>query len=217
MDIITDNDNCGIYIFTNKTNGKQYVGKDISLYKDKRKKQHLRNAFDTKSDDYDSYFHRAIRKYGKDDWEYHRGFCAEEDLIDTEIHYIALLKTFGEGYNMTAGGEGVLGLKHTEESKEKIRQANLGKTLSDDTKEKLREANLGKNLSEEHKEKIRKTRSREPRSEETKKKISEGNKGKKVSDEAKERMRAAKLGTKLSDETKRKISETKKRNRREGQ
>lgn len=63
------------------------------------------------------------------------------------------------------------GKHHSEETKEKIRQANLGKTLSPEHKakliaantgrkktseeiEKLRQANLGKKMSEESKQKM---------------------------------------------------------------
>lgn len=46
------------------------------------------------------------------------------------------------------------GIKHTEETKDKIRQAHLGKKLSDKTKLKLRNINLGKIVSNEVKEKV---------------------------------------------------------------
>lgn len=54
------------------------------------------------------------------------------------------------------------GHKHSEATKEKIRQGNIGKHLSEETKDKIRQARLGKpgnrkgvHLSEEHKAKLR--------------------------------------------------------------
>ena len=65
--------------------------------------------------------------------------------------------------NMTWGGEGTSGRKLSNESIEKIRQANLGKHLSEKTKEKLRIASIGKHKGENnpyygkhHTEEIRK-------------------------------------------------------------
>ena len=68
-----------------------------------------------------------------------------------------------------------LGKKHSEEAKEKMRIANIGKNLgkkhSEETKEKLRIANIGKKLSEETKEKIRIAKVGTEHSEETKEKM----------------------------------------------
>ena len=65
--------------------------------------------------------------------------------------------------NMTWGGEGTSGRKLSNESIEKIRQANLGKHLSEKTKEKLRIVSIGKHKGENnpyygkhHTEEIRK-------------------------------------------------------------
>ena len=63
-------------------------------------------------------------------------------------------------------GDALRGRKHTEESKKKMSKSRKGKCTgkdhpmygkhhSDETKRKLREFNLGKKLSEEHKQKIR--------------------------------------------------------------
>ena len=83
----------------------------------------------------------------------------ESDLIETdafklEQHYIQKYgrKDLGTGIlrNMTNGGDGIPGHKHSEETKKKIALArigkptNLGKKMSDEQKEKLRKVNLGK-------------------------------------------------------------------------
>lgn len=61
----------------------------------------------------------------------------------------------------------IVGWKHTEETKEKIRQGNLGKVISEETRAKMK-----KPKSEEHKAKLRK-----PKTEEHKAKLKEANKG----------------------------------------
>ena len=60
-------------------------------------------------------------------------YCKPTDLKKTEQKYMDLLKP---DYNkiLTAGNPG---LKRTEESKERMRSAKLGTTLSDETKEKM--------------------------------------------------------------------------------
>ena len=170
--IITDK--CGIYIFTNKINGKQYVGKDITLYKNQRKNHHFTDAYNPNRPDYNGKFHRAIRKYGKENWDYRRVFCDADDIKDTEIHYIALLESFGKGYNMTPGGDGwTLGMKLTEEHKKKIGDGNRGKKVSDKARENMSKAQQGKKFSKERRAKHNKHLIGIPRTDETKRKISE--------------------------------------------
>ena len=81
-----------------------------------------------------------------------------------------------------------LGKHHSEESRNKISEANKGKCLSAETRKKLSEANKGKHLSAE-----------------TRKKLSETNKGKHFSEESCKKMSEAKKGKHLSEEHKRKI------------
>ena len=69
----------------------------------------------------------------------------------------------------------IYGKHHSEETKQKISTGNKGKHVSEETRQKMREANIGRHVSEE-----------------TRKKISEGNKGKHVSEETKQKMRKPK-------------------------
>jgi hypothetical protein len=102
----------------------------------------------------------------------------------------------GNLVNMTDGGQGSLGLKISEETREKMSKAqkgennpNFGKTLSEEHRQKISEAQKGKVISEETRQKLREARkgrtfSEETRqkyrnrtySEETRKKMSEGGK-----------------------------------------
>lgn len=127
-----------IYSITNLVNRKVYIGKTIQDPK-LRFKQHKNSARLGKSD---QLIHRAINKYGIENFKFEVIFNAfsEDDLSKSEQDFIAqydccVLDGSHKGYNMTRGGEGVSGLKHSEESKQKMR-----KPKSEETKAKLREA-----------------------------------------------------------------------------
>jgi group I intron endonuclease len=103
-----------IYMITNKTTLKAYVGqtREYGLRKGKKVKigvsgrwnQHVWCA----KNRYDSCpaLSRAIRKYGSDDFiveEIYR--CDIDDLNDAEIYFIQLYDTHKYGYNCTIGGD----------------------------------------------------------------------------------------------------------------
>lgn len=173
-----------IYIVTNKTNHKQYVGQTIQTLYNRRKEGYG----DTK-------FGRAIKKYGKDDFEYTILWELESEdkaqLINNlnvieEIEIgIRNLTDRDSGYNTKMGGSNGT-FKHTPEAIEKIRiaalrpnkgrfvkgQVSLRKGMkqpqTEEQKKKTSEAlkkayaegrrtglNKGKKMSEEHKQAIK--------------------------------------------------------------
>ena len=100
-------------------NNKIYIGKTVRFRA--RLKQHKHCASKQKT-----YFYNAIRKYG---WENFTKLILEifpydvtDDIMSTrEKYYILKYKTYGcNGYNLTIGGDGSPGYKHSEESKKKI-------------------------------------------------------------------------------------------------
>ena len=116
--------------------------------------------------------------------------------------------------NMTFGGEGVSGIKRSEEHKKKISEANKGRKRSEETRKKISKGNKGKKQSEEAKRKMSEAKKGRKHSEESKQKISESLKGikhpmygKNFSEETKLKMSKAKKGKKLSEEHKKKLSE----------
>lgn len=89
-----------IYKITNNVNGKSYIGQT-------RQGIQFRWCQHTNSKD-NSYFHKAIRKYGKDNFTIDiLEECPVEILNEREIFYIAKYDTFKNGYNLTIGGDGV--------------------------------------------------------------------------------------------------------------
>jgi hypothetical protein len=100
--------------------------------------------------------HRYVRKH----YGYHREIVFvsnnERECLTKEIELIAEHHTYSHdpyasdvACNFTLGGEGVAGLRHSEESRRKISLALAGKTLSPEHREKLAEANRGKPFAEE--------------------------------------------------------------------
>lgn len=111
---------------------------------------------------------------------------AEKDLIGNKWETDKLcLNLLPGGTNICRGGvkkgnsSSRKGCKLSEETKEKLRQANLGKHLSEETKRKCSESNKGKIFSEETKRKISERKLGHPVSEETRQKIRENNTGNK--------------------------------------
>lgn len=107
-----------VYVAWNVVNGMGYVGKTIYDLP-WRKNGHEQDAYNGSP----CYFHRAIRKYGWDAFEW--TILAEDDddewLLLMEQKWIKRLGTkVPNGYNMTDGGEGVSGHSPSKETREKI-------------------------------------------------------------------------------------------------
>jgi len=132
-----------IYKATNIFNEKVYVGKTENF--DKRIYDHFYSAYHENCHGHDVYFHRAIRKYGKDAfvWEVVLDNIHVDELSMYEIFFIALYSAFGGeyGYNSTTGGESG---EISEETKLKISKANLGKIRTKEIRMKLSAAGKGK-------------------------------------------------------------------------
>lgn len=124
-----------VYIITNTSNARQYVG--ITNNVKKRMRSHRQGNGETK-------FARAIRKYGWNCFVVTEVACTKEWDFAKQIEKMLISEhnTLVDGYNMTQGGDGTVGWKHTEESKKKIKESNL-KTYQN---ENLKQA-IGKKIS----------------------------------------------------------------------
>lgn len=125
--------------------------------------------------------HRAIRKYGKDAFTIevlYQSSDLDHTLNVKENEFIVEHKTHSShgGYNMTLGGEGIVGRVPSEETLRKLSEAGKGKVASEETRRKISLANIGKVFSEEHRRKISVARMGRVVPEETRRKMSESHK-----------------------------------------
>ncbi len=152
-------------------NGKSYIGITSCSVK-RRMILHLHHARKGRA----CALHRAIRKYGEhsfiartlliaDDWDY---------LREMEKRAIQSFSTVApSGYNLTLGGEGVLGVKRSEQTRSKLsenakalsvirnglpgrigNQATLGYHHTTEAKKKIAAANTGAIFTDERRTKI---------------------------------------------------------------
>lgn len=70
-------------------------------------------------------------------------------------YYGKRIENMGELVNITDGGDGVFGARHTEEHKKRISSLHKGKVLSEETKRKISDAHKGKKHKEQSKLKMR--------------------------------------------------------------
>jgi predicted DNA-binding protein YlxM (UPF0122 family) len=100
----------GIYKITNRINEKCYIGKSIDIMD--RWMRHRSRAFQENDNAYDSYFYRAIRSYGLENFSFEViEECNICELDEKEKYYINLYDSYfknNKGYNMTRGGDGGL-------------------------------------------------------------------------------------------------------------
>ena len=88
----------GIYKITYKKDGRMYIGQSINL--EHRLKEH-------KNCEGDSYIHRAIKKYGIENFSFEIiEECEPEELDKREIYWISFYDSFENGFNQTPGGQG---------------------------------------------------------------------------------------------------------------
>jgi len=164
LEIVTDMEPTSggyVYLLTNKTNGKRYVGQTTQQV-ERRWSQHI---CDAKRHGKKYPLHRAINKYGKDGFEISvlAKACSIDGLNILERFFIGRLRTIVPfGYNLLSGGRnggklpettrkkisiactGKPGVPHTEEFKERLRERSLGNKYS-----------LGRKQSKEEREKHR--------------------------------------------------------------
>lgn len=144
-----------IYKILNNLNNKIYIGKTNDLQK--RWYNHVYCAL-VENEPY--YFYNAIRKYGAKNFtlEIIEECGSEELALLREKYWIATLDSNNRniGYNMTSGGDGVSGFKHSEDSKNKQKIKMLGRKLTIEHKQKISQGNKGKIVSLEARSKISK-------------------------------------------------------------
>jgi group I intron endonuclease len=132
----------GVYVLTNKINGKKYVG--IGMGK---------NGVEGRWCQYRNYnckkqikLYRALKLYGVENFSFE--VILETDDIDnakrSEMYLIDVWNLQEDGYNISAGGDcGMLGIKASEETRKKMSVSQQGRQHSEETKKKIGDAQKG--------------------------------------------------------------------------
>lgn len=143
-----------------------YVGQAVN-FKNRKTDHWVRG---NKDDPDNQVVDKAIYKYGRDNFEMFIMFYCDslQEMNDGETEMIAYFKSIGARlYNMTTGGDNC---RLSQETKDKIAKAMLGKKHTEKTKQKIAKSNMGQkrpmnakfkpksikasNISQEHKEAI---------------------------------------------------------------
>lgn len=188
-----------LYQILNLVNGKRYIG--ITSDPDYRKWQHF-TGLGSKM------VFNAIKKYGLENFEFKVLICGENDYIKwLEVEKIKEWNTMKpNGYNLTVGGEGVVGYKFTDEVKQRMSKSHLGKKPTEETRKKLREWQIGRKQTKETRQKVSEGLKRYYESnKDAKRENSERQKGRKASLETRQKMSKARKGKQPTEETRQKM------------
>lgn len=120
------------------SNGKVYIGITCQNPKERWRNGHgYRN---------NNHFFKAIQKYGWNNIEHKIVYknLTQQEAEEREKYLIYIFDSTNRkyGYNIQLGGSS--NNKHSDKTKEKIRQANAGKKLTEETKIKISNSNKGK-------------------------------------------------------------------------
>lgn len=208
-----------IYKYTSPSN-KVYIGQTI--HEHVRYMRHKRSEGDTK-------FCRAIRKYGFENFTYEVIFTIDnedrkrikEKLDFMERYYIRKFHAYENGYNMTLGGDGAAGTKHTEEFNRKIsermKENNPAWNMTDEWRLHIGDSQRGKKMSQEFcKKTSERMKANNPmKNPDVAAKSAAAQKGKHLSEEQKKKISESQKGKVVTDETKMKLKENAAKRRRD--
>ena len=176
----------GIYKIQNVVNGKCYIGSAKSFKTRFRKHKNVL----VKNAHHSIKLQRSWNKHGEDAFIFQPIIiCKPKDLLFYEQQAIDAYNSYYKGYNATIRASSAIGVKRSDETKNKISVSRKGIKLSDEHKKAISDGGKGKILSNE-----------------TKLKMHTAHIGKKKSASQIENMRKANLGKKYNNETKAKIS-----------
>lgn len=145
----------GIYRFTNKINGKIYIGKSVNL---KQRLSRYKNYF---KKDCPGIFYKSVKKHGWENFTFEiielfpsRTHFISEYLLEREAFWISFYNSTNKeiGYNIISHGGNIFGFKHLKSTRP---NHFLGKKHSVEARKKMSFARKGVARTEEEKQKLR--------------------------------------------------------------
>lgn len=150
----------GVYKITNIINNKVYIGKSLESI-EKRWRLH-------KTGHGSKHLFNSIKKYGIENFKFEIIEVIEENINEVEIKYIDEFKSYISeyGYNKTLGGEGqrcsdetrekirFKALNKSQEWRDNISKAKLGRKHSQKTINKIKKSKKGTVITNEHRKKL---------------------------------------------------------------
>lgn len=192
--------NGGVYEIVNAANGKRYVGSAVNF--EKRCGVHRSQLNSNKH--HSIALQRAWDKYGAHTFEFRLLLiCEPKHLLMYEQRAIDSL---APDYNMSPTAGSTLGVKFTQESRDKISKIHKGKTISPEHIAKVIAANTGRKMSQETKNKISAANLGRIKSEEECAAISARLRGVRRSVESRAKQALTRTGKKHSPETREKMA-----------
>lgn len=154
-----------------------------------------------------------IRKHGPDNIriELIQTYDTVEEMKAGEVYWIAELNTFyadnPRGLNMTRGGDGFVGGKHTEQWKADQSARAAVRSLSDKTRTAIGIANRGKTRTEEQKQHLREINTGKKHTADTLAKMSAAQTGREITEQHRERLSKSLQGHEVTQSTRDLISD----------
>lgn len=111
----------GVYRWVNLENGKSYIGSSVNL---SRRLANYFSIYYLSSQSKSSFICKALLKYGYSGFSLEiLEYCEKNEALEREQFYLG---SFKPEYNILSTAGSSLGFKHTEETKAKLRIANVG-------------------------------------------------------------------------------------------
>jgi group I intron endonuclease len=199
----------GAYCIRNLSNGKVYVGGAYKSF-DHRCGLHLRDL--RRGKHHNRHLQAAWNKYGESSFVFEiLERCSPELVEMVEQWWIDSLKATSEnGYNLSPTAGSTLGVKHSDQARQNMSVAHIGKSPSAEQRERMIASLRARGATPEFRAKmtvVNRETSLRPEVIENRRRMGEKRVGIPLTDEHKEKIRAAQVGKVIPEETRKKISD----------